>query len=150
MNQRLVELAKEFKGFKIAHAEAADALKKIETDWQENETKLQELMIEEGVRSITIEGVGQLSLRTTNYPSVNAANKPQFFEYLKKTGNDSILKLDVNPRTLGAFLKEHTESLISEKMKDGSDEVSAREYVLENLKKEGVAFFLKRDIALKG
>jgi hypothetical protein len=150
MNQQLIELAKAYKRFKLAYAEQEAALDQLDEEWKDLTTKLQDLMIEEGVKSITIEGVGMLSMRTTSYPSVNAASKPVFFDYLKKTGNDSILKLDVNPRTLGAFLKEHSETLITERMKDGMDEVTAREAVQEELKKEGVAFFVKRDIALKG
>ncbi len=152
MNTQIVELGKKFVELK----KKSDALTKevaaVNAEWTQVETELQEAMIEEGVKSIKLDGMGTFTLRTTPFLSVTAENKERYFEYLRKIGEDSILKLDVNPRTNGAFLKAHLESRIANLVAKNTDldEVTARKEILEELALVGVSYFTKRDIALKG
>jgi hypothetical protein len=150
MNAQIIKLGHEYKALKVSHDELTEKLKETDANWQDIETQLLDAMVDEGVKSIDIEGVGKLSMRVTNYLSVNAASKPKFFEYLKASGNGDLLKLDVNPRTLTAFLGKHAEELEAEIIKnDGLDQVSARTLALDRLKAEGANYFTKRDIALR-
>jgi deoxyribodipyrimidine photolyase len=150
MNTRIVELTKKFSEIKAEHEELENKLKEAATKWSEIETELLSAMIEEGVNSVDIDGLGRFSLRTRNYLSVNSANKERFFEYLKETGNDHLLKLDVNPRTLTAFLNDHLESLIQQKVSEfEGDTVAAREKMLAFLNEKGASYFTKRDIAMQ-
>lgn len=149
MENKLTELAKSFFDCKKSHDDLTEKLKEVEKNWQDVETQMLDAMIEEGVNSISIEGCGQFSMRTKNYLSVNAANKEKFFEYLKESGNGHLLKLDVNPRTLTAFLAEHMEGLVETAQKEGLDIVDARDKALKFLNDKGANYFTKRDIALR-
>ena len=149
MNNQLVELGKKFFELKSQYESTEKILDGINTQWQECETELLEMMAEEGVASINIDGLGLFSMRTRNMLSVNAANKERFYEYLKESGNASLLKLEVNPRTLTAFLSEHLDTLIEKRREDGLLEMNAREAALKFLNDKGANYFTKRDIAFK-
>lgn len=150
MNTKILEHAKRFKELKAKSAEQDAALKETNKEWDECELQLLEAMIEEGVNSINIDGLGLYSMRTENYLSVNAANKPVAYGYLKESGNGSLLKEEVNPRTLTAFLKGHLADLIKARVENtGVDEVIARQACLEFLNSKGVNYFTKRGVALK-
>lgn len=150
MNNKLVELGIKFKKFKDDYKVQEDALKLLGGQWEECERELLDAMVEEGVNSIDIDGVGKLSMRTENYLSVNTANTPLFYSYLKESGNGTLLKEYVNPRTLTSFLKEHLELKISEiqSVKE-IDEFDARNEALEFLKSKGAAYFQKKSVSLR-
>jgi hypothetical protein len=148
MNNQIVELGRKFADLKAKSEEAADALKEINAEWDEAEKALLEAMVEEGVKSVAIDGLGLFSMRVKNYLSVNAANKPGFYVYLKESGNGSLLKEEVNPKTLTAFLNGHVEELIKKLQKEGKDPVEARKEALEFLNKKGASYFTDRGIAL--
>lgn len=126
MTKELIELGKKFAACK----EAFEAAKKLSDDandaWGECETQLMEAMKEAGVGSISIDGVGRLTLSRTSYPSVNGANKPIFFDYLRNTGNEGLLKLDVATNTLTAFLKKHVQELQADLAINGLTDYQAR------------------------
>jgi hypothetical protein len=150
MNEKLTALARAFSAVRLQLDEANDAIKNLENLVSERERDLLEAMVEEGVKSVSIDGVGLLSLKTTNYLSVNSANKEEFYKYLQESGNGSLLKLDVNPRTLSAFLKNHLEELIrTECAASGKDEIDARNECLEFLNKKGASYFTKHGISLR-
>jgi len=150
MNSKLIELGKKFKKFKDDYKVAEDALKLLGGEWEECERELLDAMVEEGVNSIDIEGVGKLSMRTENYLSVNSANTNFFYSYLKESGNGALLKEYVNPRTLTSFLKEHLELKIAEIQSTKEiDEFDARNEALEFLKSKGAAYFSKKSVSLR-
>lgn len=150
MSQKLTDIAKRYKELQDKHEAKNEELKAIGKDWTACETELLEAMVDEGVNSIKIDGVGLLSMRTKNYLNVNAANKPSFYEYLQASGNGGLLKLDVNPRTLTAFLGDHLQELIKAKVQaEGKDEIEARNEALEFLKSKGAAYFSERGISLR-
>ncbi len=118
-NNFIVDLGRKFAACKAEHDEAAKVLKDIAAKWTEVENELLQAMSEAGMKSITIEGVGRLTLRRSHYPSVNSSNKPGFFEYMKKSGHGALIKEDVNTQTLNAFLKRHVEELKLQLEEDG-------------------------------
>lgn len=150
MNTKIIELSQRFAKCKADYDVTETALKDISTKWTEAEAELISAMVDEGVNSIEIDGVGIFSIRTKNYLSVNAANKERFFEYLYESGNEHLLKMDVNPRTLTSFLTEHLDSLIKANLKDyDGDSIECRNKMLEFLNEKGANYFTKRDIAMK-
>lgn len=115
----LKPLAKQFGDLKRLHEALKACLDEVAEHWDECEKQLIEHMIDEGVSSIKIEGYGNFILSRSTYPNVNAANKPQFFEYLKASGNEGLLKLDVPTNTLTAFLKKHVDELKKQFTEEG-------------------------------
>lgn len=149
MNQKILELTQKFKELKHKSESATEVLKEINLEWTDVENQLIEAMGEEGVKSIKIEGLGLFSLTAKSYLSVNAANKPKFYEYLQESGNEALLKLDVNPRTLTAFLKGHLDALINERLGTGQDEIDARNNALQFLNEKGASYFVDRLISFR-
>lgn len=150
METNVTQLAKEFARLKEEHEKAGEAVKRLADEWNTVETQLLEAMVEEGVNSVSVVGCGLFSLTTKNYLSVKAENKSGFFDYLRQTGNEGLLKLDVNPRTLSAFLKEHLEELVAKAVSTGQDAIDARNHSLEALKNVGASYFSDRTIRFKG
>lgn len=148
MNAKMIELAKRFKDLKAESAKQEEVLKKINKEWDAVDQELMSLMIDEGVNSASLTGIGRITMRTKNYLSVTKENKEKFFDYLRESGNDSILKLDVHAGTLGTFLDSHLAELKAKNEADGMDMIEARDKALEFLKEKGANYFIKRDLAL--
>lgn len=174
MDNELLAKAREF----AEHKEKVERLKKETSEandaWEKCESELIELMVENQCPSIAIEGVGRFSLRKRAWLSVNAANKPKFFEYLQASGNGDLLKLDVHTKTLEGFLKKHAEELKQNFMQEGlhdahvkllrelpefatagfapgapiADEIVAENLAYSVLKATGAAVFERKDVAL--
>ena len=150
MNNHIVELARQFKEVRDEHAAQETFLKALTKKWDELEAALLEAMIDEGVNSVDVDGVGKLSMRTENYLSVNAANTDQFYSYLKLSGNGALLKEYVNPRTLSAWLKAHLAEVSQQfKLNGPVDDIEARDMALEFLNKQGASYFTKRGISVR-
>jgi hypothetical protein len=168
------ELARQFGDLKRAHEAIAALLSALGERWDENEKALIEHMIEEGISSVKIEGYGNFILSRSTYPNVNAANKPAFFEYLKASGNEGLLRLDVPTNTLTAFLKKHVEELKAQLTATGLtahqaqclstlpefsdaakgvghplDEMIAEDIAQAILKSQGAVMFTKTGISLR-
>jgi hypothetical protein len=107
MRPEIKERCTKFAELKAKHEELKTQLTEIGDEWDEVEKALISDMTEEEVKSVKLEGLGQFTMKVTNRLSVNAANKPKFWEYLIASGNGGLLKLDVNTKTLEAFLKTH-------------------------------------------
>jgi hypothetical protein len=149
MNQTLLELGKKFRALKDQSEAKDDELKLINKAWDECEAELIQAMIDDCINSFDIEGVGKISLARSSFLSVNAQNKEKFYKYLQDSGNGALLKLDVNPRTLGAFLKDHEKELTKKFMDEaGIDEIDAKAKADEVLKEHGAAIFAKTQIRL--
>lgn len=174
MNNEIVELARKFKECKVKAEDLKAQLETANSEWSAVESDLIEAMKDAGVGSVKIDGVGLIMMRRKAYLSVNAANKPSFFEYLQASGNGDLLKLDVHNATLTAFLKKHQEELSGQFQAEGLspeqaallagvegcedavkavgqplDEMAADEIAMKLLKSRGAAVFEKTDIALK-
>lgn len=146
----IVELAANFTNLRNKKDELSATLKAFTANLDEAEKQLLEAMAESGVNSIKLEGLGLFSMRTKNYFNVNAEDKPKFFEYLKNTSNESILKLDINPQTLKAFLSDHFEELVKTQIDfTQEDLVTARQSVQTYLENYGVKCFTDRVVSFK-
>lgn len=150
MNAQITELARRFRELKLKSEEQAEVLKQINGEWSVIETELLEAMSEEGVSSVKMEGLGNFIMSVRNMLSVNAANQPSFYQYLKESGNGALLKESVNPATLTAFLKGHLEDVIKTYIDQGMDTVDARNSALQFLNEKGATYFTKRGITLRG
>lgn len=167
----IVELGRKYFEARTAKEEAAKAASAAEAAEGEAKNELIEAMIEAGTNSISIDGIGRLSLTRSVYPNVNAAAKPQFFEYLKASGNGGLLKLDVHTKTLESFLKKHKEELVTQVQDEGLtqyqaeclqkveqfqgikagqvfDEMAAAEVAEAILISQGATIFSKKNISL--
>lgn len=146
---KLVEICKRYREIKTAHEGLSDQLKQLGQVWTDTELELIDAMVEEGTNSIDVEGAGKFSLCTKNYLSVNAANKAQFYPYLKESGHGGLLKEDVNPKTLTAFLKTHLVEVEGKFKAEGMDQFDASKAALEFLKSKGAAYFSEKTIMLR-
>jgi len=143
------QLAAQYKAIKTRHDSLTEEIKKLNAEWSEVETQLLDAMMEDGVNSVKLVGLGHFIMTTKNFLSVNAANKPQFYAYLKKSGNGALLKEEVNPRTLTAFLKGHLEEITKIYANGGLDVVEARKQALEYLNVKGASYFSERGVTLR-
>lgn len=151
MNTKIQELSFEFRACKNEVTRLKEELKKAEEEWDSVEQRLLFEMVEEGVNSVSFEGLGRLSMVTKNHLSVTAANKPEFFKYLRESGNGGLLKEDVNAMTLTAFLKTHLEEMIAKNQAElGMDIVEARRCALDMLNGRGASYFSKKTVTFKG
>lgn len=126
MHAEITELAQKFADCKKRHAEAEEVVKAINEEWLQVEADLIKAMSEEGVKSFDLEGVGRVTVRITKMPNVNAASKPDFFEYLRATGNGGLIKEDVHSKTLQSFLRKHAEEMQKQIVDEGLNEYQAK------------------------
>lgn len=56
--------------------------------------------------TMTIAGVGRVSLRTDTYVSCPEGQKPALLQFLDEIGDGDIIRRDVHPQTLKAHVKE--------------------------------------------
>lgn len=146
---KLSDIGKKYEELQTKSEAQAKVLKDINADWAACEAELLEALVDEGVNSIKLLGLGTISMKTRNFLSVNAGNKPMIFDYLRESGNEALLKLDVNPKTLTSFLSLHLAELVAAKVKEGADELDAQKECLEFLNKKGASYFTERGISFK-
>lgn len=101
------ELAKMLRGLRD-HKEAQEAeLKDINVAIEQiTRTVLPEMMDDEGISNIKIDGVGRISLRGEVYASILAENRELAYQWLRDTGRASLISNTVNSSTLKAACKE--------------------------------------------
>ncbi len=149
-NSKILALAKQFHSYKNQVKEMAEALKTLNAEWTAIESELLEAMVEEGVGSVKIDGLGNFILSTKTYLSLPAANRPQGYEYLKANGLGDIIKEYADPRTLGATLDLHFGNLVSQLQTNSElDIVDARKQAVELLNSKGFNYFSERTISLR-
>jgi hypothetical protein len=151
MNKAILELSFKFKDLKQQSEAQAKVLKDINAEWDECEQALLGALVEEGVNSVKIEGVGNIVMRTENYLSVTNEHKPGFYDYLKASGNGELLKESVADGTLKAFLKQHLVDVQTQLMEQqGLDEITARNEAVKFLNSKGASSHTKRGVSLLG
>lgn len=60
---------------------------------------------DEGLKNLTVKGVGRVSLTADIYASVKAGMKEEFYAWLDDTGSGDLIQRQVPPSTLKAFIK---------------------------------------------
>ena len=78
-------------------------LQKIYDHLREN--KIPEMMDDEGVNSVTYEGIGRVTLTSDIYASIPAIQKDAAWQWLKENNHGGIIKENVHSGTLKATLK---------------------------------------------
>lgn len=68
------------------------------------------LMEAQGIDTFRVAGVGSVTLATDTYVSVLADDRPVLYDWLKETGNDSLITESVHHQTLTSFVKEKLEA----------------------------------------
>lgn len=68
-------------------------------------TKIPQVMEDEGIPRLTVEGVGRVSLTADMHVSVKSDMKDAFYEWLRDNGRADLIQPNVNPSTLKAAVK---------------------------------------------
>lgn len=92
---------------------AADRIKEAREALKDMEERLSretvpQFMRDAGVKTITVEGVGRVTV--SNKFSCSITDKPRGYDYLRDTGNGSLIQETVNSSTLAAFAKNKLET----------------------------------------
>lgn len=107
MNNKIVELVTELATLKQERDALVEEAKiKYARIEEISKFDLPQLMEEDGVSNITVEGVGRVNLRGDLYASVNSDHKDEAFEWLRNTGKESLITEVVNASTLKAAAKQ--------------------------------------------
>lgn len=107
MNNKIVDLAKELLELKIAREALVDEAKLKYARIEEiSKFELPALFDDDGISTITIEGVGRVTLQSGVFASIIEDNKADAFEWLRNTGKGSLITEVVNATTLKAAVKQ--------------------------------------------
>jgi len=68
-------------------------------------TKVPQMMEDEGIRNLNVEGVGRVSLTADMHVSIKEGQKETFYEWLRDNGRADLIQPNVNPSTLKATVK---------------------------------------------
>ena len=107
MNNKIVELVTELATLKQERDILVDEAKiKYARIEQISKIELPEIMDDDGVSNITVEGVGRVNLQSNVFASIVEANRDEAFEWLRSTGKGSLISEVVNATTLKAAAKQ--------------------------------------------
>lgn len=67
--------------------------------------QIPDLMSEEGIRTVTFDGIGRVQLAADLYVSI-IGNKEETYDWMKDNGYDGVIVEYVHPSTLKALVKE--------------------------------------------
>lgn len=98
------EIALEYRKKRDEKAFLENELEIVEKDIERLKAQIIDEMLEGGITSTRIEGVGMLTV--CNKLVARIINKENFFEWLKATDREHLIKRDVNYMTLQAFANE--------------------------------------------
>ena len=103
----LVDLARELRRVGDLHDEAKEIVSDLYKDLQTLSVSIiPERMADEEITTMNIDGVGRLQCRTDAYVSVLKADKPEFMQWCIDSNNAPLIKEDIHPATLKAFIKD--------------------------------------------
>lgn len=109
---REVEVATQIYEIELKRKDLEEQVDDLRARYSLLQKQLIDILIDEGKSSTGhIEGVGELSIKKANYPSVVKANMPDFMSWLRKTNQDSLIKEVVEPNTLKKFLADKIDQL---------------------------------------
>jgi hypothetical protein len=102
----LMELIREMRRVQMAKDEAETELKKLNKHFDFLRiTKVPQMMEDEGIRNLNVEGVGRVSLTADMHVSIKDGQKESFYEWLRDNGRSDLIQPNVNPSTLKATVK---------------------------------------------
>jgi len=68
-------------------------------------TKIPQMMEDEGIRNLNVEGVGRVSLTADMHVSIKDGSKELFYTWLRDNGRGDLIQPNINPSTLKATVK---------------------------------------------
>jgi len=102
----LMELIREMRRVQMAKDETETELKKLNKHFDFLRiTKVPQMMEDEGIRNLNVEGVGRVSLTADMHVSIKDGQKESFYEWLRDNGRSDLIQPNVNPSTLKATVK---------------------------------------------
>lgn len=106
-NARATELGKELFRLKRQREKLTEQLKTVNENIEKLATdKLIKLMETTDLEKFTIRGYGTIYVKDEFFANVKKEDRPKVYEWLRKTGNDSLIQDWVFPSTLKAFVRE--------------------------------------------
>ncbi len=102
----LVELVREMKAVQSAKESAEAVVKELNKKFDFLRiTKIPQVMEDEGIPRLTVEGVGRVSLTADMHVSVREGQKEAFYDWLRDNGREDLSQPTVNSSTLKATVK---------------------------------------------
>lgn len=102
----LVELVREMKAVQSAKETAEEIIKELNKKFDFLRiTKIPQVMEDEGIQRLSVEGVGRVSLTADMHVSVKEGQKESFYEWLRDNGREDLIQPTVNASTLKATVK---------------------------------------------
>ncbi len=107
----LIELVRQMKDIQ-AQKETADEHTKLLNKHFDflRITKIPQVMEDEGIRNLSVEGVGRVSLTADMHVSVKDGQKESFYDWLRDNGRSDLIQPTVNSSTLKATVKDMVRS----------------------------------------
>jgi hypothetical protein len=68
-------------------------------------TKVPQMMEDQGIRNLNVEGVGRVSLTADMHVSIKEGHRELFYEWLRDNGRGDLIQPNINPSTLKATVK---------------------------------------------
>lgn len=102
----LVELVREMRNVQQEKETIEAQLKKVNKVFDFLRiTKIPQVMEDEGIPRLTVEGVGRVSLTADMHVSIKDGMKEDFYIWLRDNGRGDLIQPNVNPSTLKATVK---------------------------------------------
>lgn len=102
----LVELVREMRNVQSAKESAEDVVKALNKKFDFLRiTKIPQVMEDEGIQRLSVEGVGRVALTADMHVSVREGQKESFYEWLRDNGREDLIQPTVNSSTLKATVK---------------------------------------------
>lgn len=107
----VVKLGERMEELDAIIAEKEEDLKTVKAEFEFiRVTLIPKKLEEEGLKNFRLASGRGITTSTDLYVSVLADDKPTFMQWLKDSGQGGIIKEDVNPQTLKAFIKNRIEN----------------------------------------
>ncbi len=102
----LVELVREMKNIQSAKESAEEVVKALNKKFDFLRiTKIPQVMEDEGIQRLSVDGVGRVSLTADMHVSVKEGQKEEFYSWLRDNGREDLIQPTVNSSTLKATVK---------------------------------------------
>lgn len=102
----LVELVREMRNVQSAKESAEDVVKALNKKFDFLRiTKIPQVMEDEGIQRLSVDGVGRVSLTADMHVSVKEGQKEAFYSWLRDNGREDLIQPTVNSSTLKATVK---------------------------------------------
>lgn len=102
----LVELVREMKNIQSAKESAEEVVKALNKKFDFLRiTKIPQVMEDEGIQRLSVDGVGRVSLTADMHVSVKEGQKDAFYDWLRDNGREDLIQPTVNSSTLKATVK---------------------------------------------